>query len=207
MRRLSPEVEEYLETLYRFYEKGEKARTSEIAAKIGVAPASVSEMLKKLSAMGFVRYEPYKEAELTARGRAAGASIIRKHRVIERVLRLLGLRPPAAHEEACRLEHATSEKVEKAFESALSSPARPELRGGNVLRLTELHEGDAGRIAFISAGRHATQRLTDMGLTPGVRIKVLRVLPMWGPFQVGVRGTKLALGRGLVSKIFVEAAK
>ena len=207
MRGLSPEIEEYLETLYRFEEKGQKAKTGEIAAILRVTPASVSEMLKKLAAMGLVQYEPYKEATLTKKGRAVGASIVRKHRIIERVLRLLGLKHPAAHEEACRLEHAASEKVEKAFESALSSPTRPEVLGKNIVRLTELHEGEAGKIAFIMAGKHATQRLTDMGLTSGTKVKVLRILPMGGALALEVRGSKLAKGRGLAAKIFVEVRK
>jgi len=207
MQDISPEIEEYLETLYRFEEKGKKARTGEIAAILHVAPASVSEMLRKLSAMGLIHYEPYKEVVLTKKGKEIGASIVRKHRVIERVLRLLGLRRHVAHEEACRLEHATSAKVEKAFVSVLSSPARPELLGKNILRLTEMREGEVGRIAFIMAGKHATQRLTDMGLTPGTKVKILHILPMGGALGLEARGCKLAVGRGVASKIFVEAIR
>ena len=72
------------------------------------------------------------------------------------------------------------------------------------MRLTEMGEGKRGRIAFIMAGEGATQRLADMGLTPGSDVEILRVSDYGGPISLSVRGSTLALGRGIASKVFVE---
>jgi ferrous iron transport protein A len=71
-------------------------------------------------------------------------------------------------------------------------------------RLTEMKEGETGKIANIEAGRTATQRLVDMGLTIGTGIRVKEIAPFKGPVGVCVRDTCVALGYGLASKVLVE---
>ncbi|MDH5440155.1 MAG: ferrous iron transport protein A, partial [Candidatus Bathyarchaeota archaeon] len=51
------------------------------------------------------------------------------------------------------------------------------------------------------------RRLMDMGLTPGTRVTVVRSAPFRGPVEVSVRGSRLALGRGMAERIFVETNK
>ncbi|QEE15814.2 ferrous iron transport protein A [Promethearchaeum syntrophicum] len=58
-------------------------------------------------------------------------------------------------------------------------------------------------VSHIRAGLKATQRLSGMGITPGVQIKVISQAPFRGPIQIIVRGTRLAIGAGLAMKIFV----
>ena len=81
------------------------------------------------------------------------------------------------------------------------------------LPLTALRDGESGIIASIKAGRGRgrggrgwgfKKRLMDMGLTPGTRITVVRSAPFRGPLEVSVRGSRLALGRGMAERIFVE---
>ena len=60
-------LQEYLETLYKMNENGEMAKTSEIANQLNIAPASVSEMLRKMANEGYIEYESYKGARLTKR--------------------------------------------------------------------------------------------------------------------------------------------
>ncbi len=69
--------------------------------------------------------------------------------------------------------------------------------------LAELYLNDTARVEEIHAGQRATQRLSGMGITPGTKIKVLSQAPFRGPVQIEVRGTRLALGQGLVRKIIV----
>ena len=69
--------------------------------------------------------------------------------------------------------------------------------------LTELPRGRKGIVRRITAGRVATQRLADMGITVGTTIKVKESAPFSGPICVFVRGSTLAIGRGLASKIVV----
>ncbi len=64
--------------------------------------------------------------------------------------------------------------------------------------------GQLVRLTKIMAGRKLTHRLTELGLTPGVHFEVLH--DHGGPLLLAVRDSRLALGRGMASKIFVEAA-
>jgi len=71
-----------------------------------------------------------------------------------------------------------------------------------VMRLAELMPGQAGRVVYLTGGYGFMRRLTDMGLTPGVLVRVLK--NDVGPIVVEVRGIRLALGRGVASRILVE---
>ncbi|MFQ5758241.1 MAG: ferrous iron transport protein A [Candidatus Bathyarchaeia archaeon] len=86
------------------------------------------------------------------------------------------------------------------------------------LRLTDLRDGESGIITSIKMGegrgfgRHRRagrgwgfrKRLEDMGLTPGTRVTVVKSAPFRGPLEVYVRGSRLALGKGMAERIFVE---
>lgn len=74
--------------------------------------------------------------------------------------------------------------------------------------LTELKKGESGTVAAISSwhrrGRGFEKRLMDMGLTPGTIITVVKSAPFHGPIEILVRGSRLALGRGMAERILVE---
>ena len=72
-----------------------------------------------------------------------------------------------------------------------------------LMKLTDLKENQKGNILSIIGGRHATQRLTDMGLTPGTEVKMLRK-GRWCPIEISVRGSMLALGYFIAKKILVK---
>ncbi len=78
------------------------------------------------------------------------------------------------------------------------------------LALTALRKGESGIITSIKAGRGRRRgwgfkkRLMDMGLTPGTKITVVKSAPLHGPLEVSVRGSRLALGRGMAERIYVE---
>jgi len=75
---------------------------------------------------------------------------------------------------------------------------------GKELFLINLKPGEGAEIISILGGQMVTKRLSDLGLTPGTKIKVLRKAPFFGPIEIEARGSKLALGRGIASKILVE---
>lgn len=84
-------------------------------------------------------------------------------------------------------------------------------RRGGELPLTALRNGESGIITSIGSGHGMSwgfrRRLEDMGLTPGTRVTVVTSAPFGGPLEVSVRGSRLALGRGMASRIFVEVAR
>lgn len=200
----TPESEEYLELLARYEEGGKEPKVKLISRGLGVSPASVSEMLKKLSGKGLVEYERYGKIRLTKKGMAAGRKVLRKHRLIEDFLAWAGVKKACAHREACALEHVVSDEVEEALKKAMGTQKGKAGQGNKIKRLVELKKGEEGRIVIICGGRSSCRRLTDMGLTPGAKISVSRASGRMGPLEIRVRSSHLAIGRGIAEKILVR---
>ena len=120
---LSQAVEDYLKTIYKIEEEQASASTSEIARRMDVAPASVTNMVKRLSDMGMVEYQSYRGAQLTEAGRKIALEIIRHHRLLETYLReIMGYSWDKMHEEAEHLEHHISEEFEDKIDQLLGYP-------------------------------------------------------------------------------------
>ena len=118
--------DQYLETMYKFYEEnGEntntRVRTGDIAERLGVSPASATEMIQRLSAKGYIDYERYKGAKLTVEGLKHGQMIKRRHRLAEVLLERIPFEGNT-HETACRLEHAIDDDLEVALTLLLGNP-------------------------------------------------------------------------------------
>lgn len=113
--------DEYLEMMYEFHEQRPDARvrTGDLAAKLGVKPASATEMVQRLAARGYLEYIPYKGAKLTSSGLVHGQQMKRRHRLAEVLLDLLPYEGNP-HETACRLEHAIDDDLEVALSTMLS---------------------------------------------------------------------------------------
>ena len=81
----------------------------------------------------------------------------------------------------------------------------------NEVALTALKKGETGTVSSIKAGHGKgkifEKRLMDMGLTPGTRVSVVKSAPFHGPIEIRVRSSRLALGRGMAERIFVETDK
>jgi DtxR family Mn-dependent transcriptional regulator len=78
-------------------------------------------------------------------------------------------------------------------------------RNRNLVSICALKEGDQGRVSFIRGEHKLLQRLLDMGLTPGTSLSIVRVAPLRGPIEVGVRGSKVALGQDIAANVFVDS--
>jgi DtxR family Mn-dependent transcriptional regulator len=229
-------VEDYLKTVYILSRNGSSANTSEISRTMKIAPASVTEMLKKLAEKGYVKYSPYHGTTLTDDGRRIAEKVTRKHRLLERFLHdVLKIDNVKVHSQACEMEHSLSDDAEESLCRFLRHPDQCPDDGKaippcdlqirsceecitlhskgleevgkhtqNLVALDNLKEGQRGKISFIRGGHNVLQRLLDMGLTPGTRITVVKIAPFEGPVELLVRSSKLALGRGIVSKVFVD---
>ncbi|MBM4248810.1 MAG: metal-dependent transcriptional regulator [Euryarchaeota archaeon] len=226
------ETEEYLEAMLDLSAGGRAVKTTALAERLGVAPASATEAVQRLCRDGLVSYEPYKGASLTPKGREAASRVKRKHRLLEVFLtRVLRMAPRKAHVEACRMEHSLSDDTEEALCRSLHGPdccpdgdpippcdrdvescatciASPRPSGkrdrGQAVPLTSMQPGRTARVLFVRGGRAVVKRLCDLGLTPGTQVRLLRSAPMRGPVEVRVRGCDLAIGRGIALKVFVE---
>ena len=114
-KRLSANMEDYLEAIYTLSEKSGVSRVSSIAEAIGVKKPSVSKAIRRLSRQGLVAHTPYGGATVTARGREVALAQVRSHRALTRFLKeVLTLAPDLAEHDACLMEHAIShETVER----------------------------------------------------------------------------------------------
>ena len=207
MGKKSPEIEEYLEALARYKESGREPRVKGLARDLGITAASVSQMLRRLSGKGLVKCERYGRIMLTKRGEEAGRTVLRKHRLIERFLALIGIRRSRIHDEACVLEHAVSDEVEDALRKMIRRPGEAGIKAKDVKRLIDMRGGETGTILLIAGGRRSCRRLADMGLTPGSKVAIYRASSRMGPIEVRVHSSCLAIGRGLAEKIFVRVGR
>lgn len=122
---MSTSTQEYLEALYTLTQDGKTATTSEISKRLDVAPASVTEMLKKLAESGYVNYAPYQGVTLTSKGFDLAQKMTRKHRLLERFLHdVLRIGREKVHREACEMEHALSDEAERAMCQTLKAPGK-----------------------------------------------------------------------------------
>jgi DtxR family Mn-dependent transcriptional regulator len=189
-RQPSEVIAHYLEAIYYIRAEGEVVRSARLADWLSVSRPTVTVALRRMTRDGMVRLNAHKEIELTARGDAAAAAIVRRHRIVERWMTdVLGLDWVAADAEAERLEHAVSEVVEERLYRKMGGPktcphgnpipGHSTMRA-DELRLSALKPGETGTITRISevAQREAPpllQYLHERGLHPGTRITVEEV--------------------------------
>jgi len=76
-----------------------------------------------------------------------------------------------------------------------------------TIMLSELPEGKRAKVCRVNAGIEAKQRLANLGMLPGIEILKRRSAPFHGPIEIEVRGSILALGRGIADKIVVEMVR
>lgn len=138
----SPAAEDYLKTVYAHTEwQSTPITPSQLAAKLGIAPSSVTEMVKKLSAAGLVSHVPYGAVKLTDAGESRALATVRRHRLIETwLVREFGYSWDEVHDEAEVLEHTISDRLLEGISARLGHPrfdphgdAIPDA-AGNVLR-------------------------------------------------------------------------
>jgi len=211
-------IEEYLESVEALERLESPVRTSSLAQVLEVSPASVSEMLQRLSKKGLVEYAPYGGATLTEEGRQRVLELTRRHRLWEVFLnRYLGVGWEDVYQDACNLEHATSDLVTEKLAQFLDNPEicphgnpipknnreLPEVSG---IPLAELEAGRVGRMVSVASESNAKflHYLTSLGLTPGTKVKVLEKAPFDGTLTIKVNNATKAIGPQAASLVMVE---
>lgn len=198
---LTRSVEDYLKVIYHAAARAGSATTSDIAAGLGVAPASVTGMVKRLSESGLLEHEPYHGVRLTEAGRQAALRTIRRHRILESYLiAKLGYDWATVHEEAERLEHAVSETLIERMAEALSNPrydphgdpiptADGHIEETSWFPLDQATVGDSVWLRQVQyADPERLRYLDQLGLRPGIQLTVLQRQPFNGPTTVRLAG-------------------
>ena len=90
-RLLTSSMEDYLEMIYRICMKKEYVRINQLSEKLNVRPSSATKVVQKLKELGLVHYQPYGVIQLTEEGISIGAFLLRRHKIIEKFLKNLGI--------------------------------------------------------------------------------------------------------------------
>ena len=217
-QELSANIQDYLKRIYEVTSSGGTATTSQLAENLGISPASVTNMLQKLSKTQppYVTYQKHQGVQLTEAGRRAALKIIRRHRLIEHYLvAKLGYAWDEVHQEAEILEHAMSPLLESRIDAALGFPdfdphGDPIPNADLVVpsvEQTTLNSLDIGKSGQITRVPHQDSQvlryLGKCGLRPGTRIKLLARTPYDQTMRILIKesGEEVIIGPSLGSQI------
>ena len=213
----SASVGDYVKAIWDLGGTG-SASTKEVATRLSVSPASVSNMFVRLQEMGLVRHERYHGASLTESGRVEALRLVRRHRLIETfLLEHLGYHRQEVHDEAERLEHAVSDGFTERLAEFLGHPQHDphgdpipasdgtlavddsfplgEARAGRRVRISKVSDDDAPMLDY----------LEERGLVPGRLLRVEEVRALDGVVTVEDEdGGSHALGDPLARSVFVR---
>src|SRR6266699_311913 len=209
--------EDYLKALYHLHGDTRPVPTRELAQRLGISSPSVSEMVGRLVTQGLVEHDRYRGQQLTREGRKVALELVRHHRLLEMFLvQVLGYSWDEVHEEAERLEHVISERMEQRIFELLGRPqldphghAIPSLAGQvrplSDRALSECVVGEKVVVKGVSdedAGK--LRELDRRGLVPGTPVEVVGASEYEGPIDVRIRGRRVSLPLGLARALFVE---
>jgi DtxR family transcriptional regulator, Mn-dependent transcriptional regulator len=214
---LTQAVQDYLKIIYKLQREGAGVTTNAIADRLGVAPASVTNMIKKLAGLRLVAHTPYRGVALTAGGEKVALEVIRHHRLLELYLsEVLGVSLDKVDKEAERLEHVLSEELEERIALTLGDPTHDphghpipsregELDESSHPALADLPDGAAAVIVRVSdRSADVVRDLAAVGLLPGAHLRVVRV-DKEGRMRVRLDGGERDVPRELAQAVQVTA--
>ncbi|RYE35259.1 MAG: metal-dependent transcriptional regulator, partial [Sphingobacteriales bacterium] len=197
--QLSFTEENYLKSIYSIQDGNGIGAVSvnEIAERMQTRPATVTDMIRRLSEKELIHYEKYKKVELTDSGLSIALQIVRKHRLWETFLyRKLHFSWDEVHEVAEQLEHIRSQKLIDKLDQLLEYPdydphgdpipnAKGELPAASTLLLSQVETGQSCVIAAVKDTSPVfLQQLEKMRLEMGTLITVLERMPYDNSLQV-----------------------
>ena len=232
--KISDNIEEYLEVLYRNGSNGDQVSTTTLSNELGIAPGSVTQMLKKLENLGYIEYTPYKGAKLTDEGMQIAQKITRKHRILEKFLMdVLKVKEENIHQQACEMEHTLSDEAERAICTMLNNPdlcpdnnvipacnfdfdschdcySQKDFdqvmnRKFNLLSISELTSNAEGTISFIRGSSELLDEIADKGIKVGNHLSYEFNENRMGPnYLVTIDDNELDISLEMANNIFIR---
>ena len=193
---ISSNKENYLKTIFELSYDQRKTKNKNIADILQVSAPSVTEMMANLTKSGLVTHTPYNEISLTDEGMALATEMVRKHRIWEDFLfEKLGYGIEEVHQAADSLEHATDEELVDRLNNYIGRPKRCPHGGvipGNddgpvddeVLILADIENGQRVKIMRVIDNHEFLMYFSELGLSIGEELTVLRHQPFDGPVEV-----------------------
>jgi DtxR family transcriptional regulator, Mn-dependent transcriptional regulator len=212
-----PPLEEYLEAIHDIEEEGVTVIQARLTERLEHSPPTVSEMVHRLQEGGYITIEG-RAIRLTDAGRNRAESVVRKHRLAERLLvDIIGMEWHKSHDEATRWEHVISDEVEQKLIALLGNPQTcphgnpiPGAGGddGSLRRLSEASVGDDVTMRRVTEQVEFTPEwltfLGENGFTPGVVGHVTNK-DARGNLTVTVNEKELPIPAALAQLLFVAA--
>lgn len=214
MHRHSETEENYLKVIYKYSEGGEMVSTNTIAKDLRTTPASVTDMLKRLSDKEMVEYTPYKGVRLMAAGEKVALGIIRKHRLWELFLvKVLNFSWDNVHDTAEQLEHVDSPELVDKLDEFLNFPKFDPhgdpipskdgvMAARNTVPLTDCPIGPTLNMAGVL--QHAPdflQYLDRLGMNIGAEITILERISFDQSLLLKVGGREVVLSGEFAKQI------
>jgi len=209
--------EDYLSTMYKHRDASGAIKSNQIADRLNISGAAVTDMLKKLSREGYVDYKKYKGIRLTRIGEEYAMNMVRRHRIWEVFLhQVVGIPWDKVHSEAENLEHSSSDELINRLEEMLDFPEfdphgdpipdkegnLPEqknykslsrIRSGMKVIVTKVNDFDSSFLKYIS----------KMGIGLNKVIEVKEVLKFDGSMLIEIDGKEFSVSNKLAANIFV----
>ncbi len=219
---ISQAMEDYLKAIYKLREQNEQAAvsTSALSDYMKVAPASVTNMCKKLAELNLLTHEPYQGVKFTSAGEKLALEVVRHHRLIELYLaEALGVPWDQVHDEAEKLEHVISEDLEERMAAALGYPqfdphgAPIPSRSGELVQpdsdwLINMDIGDRLVVVEVDDDDPALLRyLGEKGLYPGTEIHLTGRSRFEGPLKLEINGKPQDLSYQVAKTVLVAPQK
>jgi|SRR5687767_1449288 DtxR family Mn-dependent transcriptional regulator len=213
-------VQDYLAAIYDLAGSGKPVIGARVAKHMAVSAPAVTEAVQRLARGGYVKVGPRKELTLTPKGHEIAEVMARRHRLLERWLTdTLGLDWTEAHEEAHRLEHALSPRVEDRLAEMLGMPSTcphgnpipgmPRPPRVELFPLNQAKEGATVVVERITEEAEADKKLLEYlwrnDVRPGRRLRIVEVAPWAGTVTAAGddNGPPIALGLPAAAKIWV----
>ena len=211
-------VQDYLAAIYDLTGSGKPVIGARLAKHMAVSAPAVTEAVHRIARGGYVKVGPRKELTLTQKGRQIAEVMARRHRLLERWLTdTLGLNWTDAHEEAHRLEHALSPRVEDRLAEMLGMPSTcphgnpipgmPRPPRVEPFPLSQAKQGATVVVERITEEAEADKNLLEFlwrnDVRPGRRLSIIEVAPWAGTITTAADGTQIALGLPAAAKIWV----
>jgi len=214
---LSFAEENYLKTIYHLSSGGSKdVLTNQIAGAMKTKAASVTDMLKKLSAKSVITYEKYYGVRVTKQGKSEALNVIRKHRLWETFLvKKLRFNWDEVHELAEQLEHIHSPILIQKLDEFLGFPTTdphgepiPDHNGNVNMQaqqpLNVLGPGYKGEIVAVKDSDSTLLKFLDkIGAVPGKKIAVISKEEYDESLEVEIETKRISISRAVSKNILV----
>ncbi|MEQ8626960.1 metal-dependent transcriptional regulator [Ekhidna sp.] len=211
--------ENYLKAIYslNLNRNGKELGTNELASHLGISPATVSSMLKKLKEKGFIDYKKYGAISLLKEGETIAFSVIRKHRLWETFLvEKMEFTWDEIHEVAEQLEHIKSKKLVDQLDKLLGFPeydphgdpipdATGKIRGMHKTTLENESVGKQLKVVGVKNDSPAfLQHITQLGLVINSKILIKSHHEFDGSLDVEIEGETRMVSQKVAENVYVS---